>query len=173
MTIGAILGMAAHIEGKGCGSVDMAGLAQKGGTVYSHIKIAAKPEEIHAISISAGGADLVLGCDLVVSGTAKVLAAIRPRETGVVVNTAEIYPGDFTRNADFTLPSERIEQAIRQAAGDGAAFCDADRDRDRAARQFDCRQYASSGLCLAARPRAARRRRRFSPRSSSTAKRSR
>ena len=125
VTIGAILGMAAHLEGKGCGSVDMAGLAQKGGTVYSHIKIAAKPDDIHAISISAGGADLVLGCDLVVSGAAKVLAAIRSRETGVIVNTAEIYPGDFTRNADFSVPTARIEQAIRQAAGEGAVFWDA------------------------------------------------
>jgi indolepyruvate ferredoxin oxidoreductase len=125
VTIGAYLCMAAHLEGKGCGSVDMAGLAQKGGTVYSHIKIAAKPEQIHAISVAAGGADLVLGCDLVVSGAAKVLAAMRPRETGVVINTAETYPGGFTRDADFTLPVERIKSAIRQAAGDGAAFCDA------------------------------------------------
>jgi indolepyruvate ferredoxin oxidoreductase len=125
VTIGAFLAMAAHIEGKGCGSVDMAGLAQKGGAVYSHIKIAAKPEQIHAISISAGGADLVLGCDLVVSGSAKVLASIRPRETGVVVNTAEIYPGDFTRDADFALPADAIKQAILEVAGEGAGFCDA------------------------------------------------
>ena len=125
VTIGAYLCMAAHLEGKGSGSVDMAGLAQKGGTVYSHIKIAAKSEQIHAISVAAGGADLVLGCDLVVSGTAKVLAAMRPRETGVVINTAEIYPGGFTRDADFTLPVERIKSAIRHAAGEGAAFCDA------------------------------------------------
>ncbi len=125
VTIGAILGMAAHIEGKGCGSVDMAGLAQKGGTVFSHIKIAAKPDDIHAISISAGGADLVLGCDLVVAGTTKVLAAVKPHQTGVIVNTAEVYPGDFTRDADFTLPSGRIQQTIRQTAGEGAAFADA------------------------------------------------
>ncbi len=125
VTIGAILGMAAHIEGKGCGSVDMAGLAQKGGTVFSHIKVAAKPEDIHAISISGGGADLVLGCDLVVAGTTKVLATIKPHETGVIVNTAEAYPGEFTRNADFSLPTARIQQTIRQTAGERAAFCDA------------------------------------------------
>jgi indolepyruvate ferredoxin oxidoreductase len=125
VTIGSLLGMAAHIEGKGCGSVDMAGLAQKGGTVYSHVKIAAKPEDIHAISISAGGADLVLGCDLVVSGTAKVLASIRSGESGVIVNTAEVYSGDFTRNADFSLPSDRIVETIRHASGGAAAFCDA------------------------------------------------
>ncbi len=125
VTIGAFLAMAAHLEGKGCGSVDMAGLAQKGGSVYSHIKIAASPKQIHAISIAAGGADLVLGCDLVVSGSAKVLAALRPRETGVVVNTAEIYPGDFARDADFTLPADEIKRAIIETAGESAAFFDA------------------------------------------------
>jgi indolepyruvate ferredoxin oxidoreductase len=125
VTIGAIIGMAAHIEGKGCGSIDMAGLAQKGGAVYSHVKIAPRPEDIHAIRVAAGEADLILGCDLVVSGTRKVLAAVRHGETGFVVNTGEVYPGDFTRNADFTLPSERIKRAVGEAAGEGASFCDA------------------------------------------------
>jgi indolepyruvate ferredoxin oxidoreductase len=125
VTIGAILGMAAHLEGKGCGSIDMAGLAQKGGAVYSHVKIGAKPEDIHAIRVAAGEADLVLGCDLVVSGTKKVLAAVRKSETGFVVNTAEIFPGDFTHNPDFSLHPERIKQAIREAAGEGVSFLDA------------------------------------------------
>jgi indolepyruvate ferredoxin oxidoreductase len=125
VTIGAILGMAAHIEDKGSGAIDMAGLAQKGGAVYSHVKIAPRPEDIHAIRVAAGEADLILGCDLVVSGTRKVLAAVRHGETGVVVNTGEIYPGDFTSNADFTLPTERIKRAIRDAAGEAAVFCDA------------------------------------------------
>ncbi|MBV8565078.1 MAG: indolepyruvate ferredoxin oxidoreductase family protein [Methylobacteriaceae bacterium] len=125
VTIGAILGMAAHLEGKGCGMIDMAGLAQKGGAVYSHVKLALAPGDIHAIRVAAGDADLILGCDLVVSGTKRVLAAVRKGETGVLVNTAEIYPGDFTRNADFSLPSERIKRAIRQAAGEGAHFVDA------------------------------------------------
>jgi len=109
--------MAAHLEGKGCGSIDMAGLAQKGGAVYSHVKIGARPEDIHAIRVAAGEADLVLGCDLVVSGTKRVLAAVRRNETGFVVNTAEIFPGDFTHNPDFSLHPERIKQAIREAAG--------------------------------------------------------
>jgi indolepyruvate ferredoxin oxidoreductase len=125
VTVGAILGMAAHLEGKGCGLIDMAGLAQKGGAVFSHVKIARRPEDIHAIRVAAGEADLVLGCDLVVSGSKKVLAGVRKDETGVVVNTAEIYPGDFTRNADFSLPTERIKRAIRQAAGEGVRFVDA------------------------------------------------
>jgi indolepyruvate ferredoxin oxidoreductase len=125
VTIGAILGMAAHLEGKGCGSIDMAGLAQKGGAVYCHVKIGARPEDIHAIRVAAGEADLVLGCDLVVSASKKVLAAVRKGETGVVVNTAEIFPGDFTRNPDFSLHADGIKSAIRQAAGEGAYFVDA------------------------------------------------
>ncbi len=125
VTIGAILGMAAHLEGKGCGSIDMAGLAQKGGAVYSHVKIGAKPGDIHAIRVAAGEADLILGCDLVVSGTKKVLAAVRKGETGVVVNTAEIFPGDFTRDPDFSLHAGRIKRAIRQFAGESVQFIDA------------------------------------------------
>ena len=76
VTIGAILGMAAHLEGKGCGMIDMAGLAQKGGAVYSHVRLANDQDDIHAIRVTAGAADLVLGCDLVVTGTKKVLAAV-------------------------------------------------------------------------------------------------
>ncbi len=125
VTIGAILGMAAHLEGRGCGMIDMAGLAQKGGAVYSHVKLADKPEHIHAIRVSAGEADLVLGCDLVVTGTRKVLAGAR-KGTFVVANTAEVMPGDFTRNADFSLPAERIKRAVLAVAGrENVAFIDA------------------------------------------------
>ncbi|BCH22948.1 indolepyruvate ferredoxin oxidoreductase family protein [Mesorhizobium sp. L-8-3] len=127
VTVGAILGMAAHIEGKGCGMIDMAGLAQKGGAVFSHVRIARTPEEIHAIRVSAGKADLILGCDLVVSGAKKVLAAVREGHTIFVANTAEVMPGDFARSADFTLPTERLKRAIRGAAGDKAHFFDATR----------------------------------------------
>ncbi len=70
--------MAAHLEGKGVGIIDMAGLAQKGGAVYSHIRIANRPEDIHAIRVAAGGADLVLGGDIVVAGNKKVLARSSP-----------------------------------------------------------------------------------------------
>lgn len=117
VTIGAILGMAAHLEGKGCGMIDMAGLAQKGGAVFSHVRLAPTPEEIHAIRVAAGQADLVLGCDLTVTGSKKVLGAIRQGRSAVVVNTAESMPGDFTRNADFSLPTERLKRSIVSAAG--------------------------------------------------------
>ena len=117
VTIGAILGMAAHLEGKGCGMIDMAGLAQKGGAVFSHVRLAPSPAEIHAIRVGAGQADLVLGCDLTVTGSKKVLGSIRAGASTVVVNTAESMPGEFTRNADFSLPVERLKRAILAAAG--------------------------------------------------------
>jgi indolepyruvate ferredoxin oxidoreductase len=117
VTIGGILGMAAHIEGKGVGVLDMAGLAQKGGAVYSHMRIAERPEDIHAIRIAAGAADLVLGGDIVVAGNKKVLAAVKHGSTEMVINVTEFLPGDFTRNADFSLPTERLKRAILADAG--------------------------------------------------------
>jgi indolepyruvate ferredoxin oxidoreductase len=128
VTIGAIVGMAAHLEGKGVGIIDMAGLAQKGGAVSSHIRIANTPDDIHAIRVAAGGADLVLGGDIVVVGAKKVLGAMKAGSTRVIVNTAEFLPGDFTRDADFSLPTERLKRAIIGHAGrDRSHFVDAGR----------------------------------------------
>jgi indolepyruvate ferredoxin oxidoreductase len=128
VTIGGILGMAAHLEGKGVGVLDMAGLAQKGGAVYSHMRIADRPEDIHAIRIAAGAADLVLGGDIVVAGNKKVLAAVTHGRTEMVINTAEFLPGDFTRNANFSLPTERLKRAIITDAGrEKTHFIDATR----------------------------------------------
>ena len=128
VTIGAVVAMAAHLEGKGVGVIDMAGLAQKGGAVFSHIRIANAPEDIHAIRVHAGGADLVLGGDLVEVGSKKVLTAIKPGNSRVVVNTAEFLPGDFTRNADFSLPTERLKRAITDhAGGENSHFVNASR----------------------------------------------
>jgi len=128
VTLGAVLGMAAHLDGKGVGIIDMAGLAQKGGAVFSYIRIANTPEDIHAIRVSAGGADLVLGGDIVVVGNKKVLSAIKPGNTRVIVNTAEFLPGDFTRNPDFSLPTEQLKRAITGAAGNAKShFVDASR----------------------------------------------
>jgi indolepyruvate ferredoxin oxidoreductase len=128
VTVGGILGMAAHLEDRGVGVLDMAGLAQKGGAVYSHIRFANKPGDIHAIRVAAGRADLVLGGDIVVAGTRKVLAAVTHGATQMVVNTNEFLPGEFTRNADFFLPSERLKRTIVTDAGrDNAHFIDATR----------------------------------------------
>ena len=128
VTIGGILGMAAHLEGKGVGIIDMAGLAQKGGAVFSHMRVAERAEDIHAIRIAAGGADLVLGGDIVVAGNKKVLAAVKHGTTEMVINLAEVLPGDFTRNADFSLPTERLKRAILADAGrENAHFIEATR----------------------------------------------
>jgi indolepyruvate ferredoxin oxidoreductase len=128
VTIGGILGMAAHLEGRGVGVLDMAGLAQKGGAVFSYIRFAEKPEDIHAIRVAAGRADLVLGGDIVVAGTRKILAAVKHGATTMVVNTAEFLPGEFTRNADFSLPTERLKRTITADAGaDKTHFIDASR----------------------------------------------
>ena len=117
VTVGALLGMAAHLEGKGVGVLDMAGLAQKGGAVQSHLRIAERPEDIHAIRVAARSADLVLGGDIVVAGNKKVLAALTPGKSTVVINVAEVLPGEFTRNADYSLPTERLKRAIAAAVG--------------------------------------------------------
>jgi indolepyruvate ferredoxin oxidoreductase len=117
VTIGGILGMAAHLEGRGVGVLDMAGLAQKGGAVFSYMRIAENPDAIHAIRVAAGRADLILGGDIVVAGTRKILASVKHGATQMVVNTAEFMPGEFTRNADFSLPSERLKRTIVADAG--------------------------------------------------------
>ena len=82
VTIGALLGMAAHLEGKGCRRARPAGMAQKGGAVMSHVRIAERPEQIHAVRIAAGGARLLLGCDIVVSAGTDALSRLRPADPG-------------------------------------------------------------------------------------------
>ncbi|MGD9921076.1 MAG: indolepyruvate ferredoxin oxidoreductase family protein, partial [Pseudorhodoplanes sp.] len=128
VTIGAILGMAAHLEGLGCGILDMAGLAQKGGSVWSHLRFGSSPEAIKTIRIAAGGADLVLGCDLIVAGNSKTLAATRHGRTRMVVNTHETMPGEFSRNTDMQYPSASLQRNIVDAVGaSNAEFVDAGR----------------------------------------------
>ena len=125
VTIGAILGMAAHLEGRGCGIADMNGLAQKGGAVFSHVKLAARPSDINAIRVGTGGADLVLGCDLVASTSRTVLSALRKDETAVVANTAVSFPGAFASAPDYDLPGATLAKVLLDAAGIKARFTDA------------------------------------------------
>ena len=128
VTVGQVIGMAAHLDGLGVGLIDMAGLAQKGGAVSIHMRVGPTPESIHAIRISAEEADVVLGCDIVVAGSKKALSAIRPGETKVFINLHETYPGDFTRDADFSLPTRRLRRAIAERAGsESAHFVEAER----------------------------------------------
>jgi indolepyruvate ferredoxin oxidoreductase len=121
ITIGHILGMAAHLEGKGSGIIDMVGLSQKNGAVVSHLKIAKKPEDISAVRIAAGGADLILGCDLVTSAGEKVLAGASSERTHAVLNIAEIMPASFTQKADLKIPSEEMRLRIETRVMKNAA----------------------------------------------------
>ncbi|MEP7068573.1 MAG: indolepyruvate ferredoxin oxidoreductase family protein, partial [Usitatibacter sp.] len=126
VTIGAILGMAAHIEGKGAAVLDMAGLAQKGGSVYSHIRIAARPDEIHAVRIAAGDARVVLGCDMIVAASDEAIAKMQSGFTRAVINGDVATTGDFTKDPDLQVPTGDMADAIREACGPGAAdFVDA------------------------------------------------
>ncbi|HAJ18758.1 MAG TPA: indolepyruvate ferredoxin oxidoreductase family protein, partial [Rhodospirillaceae bacterium] len=117
VTIGALLGMAAHLEGAGCSILDMAGLAQKGGPVTSHIRLAKTPEDIKAVRIAAGGADLILGCDIVVASGPDAMAKAERGSTVYLVNTQASITGDFTRNPDWQFPAGEMEQIIRDNLG--------------------------------------------------------
>ncbi len=112
VTVGALIGMAAHIEGKGCGIIDMAGLAQKGGAVTSHIRIANTSDEIKAIRIGPGGADLLIGCDNLSSATSDLLKLINT-DGYIVANTNEMFTGDFTRNVDYSFPILEITKRLK------------------------------------------------------------
>lgn len=113
VTIGAVLAQAAQIDGKGAGMMEMAGLAQKGGAVHIHCRIAEKPSDISAIRVATGEAHALIGGDLVVSAGSKTLGLTRTGQTGAVVNSHEIITGDFTRNTEFSLPTDQLQVALQ------------------------------------------------------------
>ena len=117
VTIGAILGMAAHLEGKGATVLDQLGMAQKGGAVISHVRIGADPEALHAVRLGAGGASLLLGCDLVVSASADALARLEGGRSRAIVNTHQTITGEFTRHPDLAFPANTLRLSIEAAAG--------------------------------------------------------
>ena len=126
ITIGALLGMAAHLEGKGCSVLDMTGLAQKNGSVVSHVRIAETPERLYATRIAAGEADFVLACDILTSVGDDALAKMQKGKTRALVNTALVMPASFTRTPDLRFPTGSMEQEIKDAVGTGdAEFLDA------------------------------------------------
>lgn len=125
VTIGAILAMAAHLDGKAAGMIEMAGLAQKGGAVNIHCRIAKTPEDIAAIRVATGEAHGVIGGDLVVSSSAKTLGLMRAGQTGGVVNAADIVTGDFTRDTEFRIPNDRLKLSLEAKLQDNVRFLDA------------------------------------------------
>jgi indolepyruvate ferredoxin oxidoreductase len=117
VTIGAILGMAAHLEGRGVSVLDMTGLAQKNGAVLSHVRIALRPEDIHAVRIASGGADLVLGCDMVVAASGEAIGKMQSGHTSAIINSHLAPTADFTLNPDADFHVESLKGAIATACG--------------------------------------------------------
>jgi indolepyruvate ferredoxin oxidoreductase len=121
ITIGQIVAMAAHLEGKGASVLDMSGLAQKYGAVMSHVQLAERPEEIHATRLDVGGAHLVLGCDLVVTASADATSRMAPQRTRALVNASVAPTAEFVRNPNWRLPGTDLQGDIAEACGDGNA----------------------------------------------------
>jgi indolepyruvate ferredoxin oxidoreductase len=117
VTIGQILAMAAHIEGKGCSVLDMTGLAQKGGAVASHVLLANHPDDLHSTRVGTGAADLVIGCDLIVTASRDALSRMGDGRTHAAVNSSATPTAAFVRNADWQFPGAAAEANIRTACG--------------------------------------------------------
>jgi indolepyruvate ferredoxin oxidoreductase len=125
ITLGALLGMAAHLEGKGCTVLDFTGLSQKNGAVMSHVRLAPGPADLHAVRIAAGGADLLLGCDMVVAASPAALSRVEYGTTHAVVNSHLAPTAAFVINPDIDFETVAMQRAIRAAAGEaGSEFVD-------------------------------------------------
>ncbi|KPA22333.1 indolepyruvate ferredoxin oxidoreductase [Shimia sp. SK013] len=125
VTIGAILSQAAQIDGKAAAMMEMAGLAQKGGAVHIHCRLAETSEAISAVRVATGEADALIGGDLVVSAGAKTLGLTSTGRTGAVVNSHEIITGDFTKDTEFKLPTGRLEVALQARLREDLSLFDA------------------------------------------------
>ena len=121
VTLGAVLTMAAFLDGKGAAMIEMAGLAQKGGAVCIHCRIAEEPEDISAIRVSVGEADCLIGGDLVVAAGSDILATAKRGRTGASVNGHETITGEFTRNPEFRIPGEQLKQRIAAVCGENGS----------------------------------------------------
>ncbi|MDH3546551.1 MAG: 2-oxoacid:acceptor oxidoreductase family protein, partial [Gammaproteobacteria bacterium] len=117
VTVGQLITMAAHLEGKGASVLDFMGFAQKFGPVLSYIRIADEPQAINQVRIEPAQADALIGCDLVVSSAPKAAATYAPGRTRALVNTAEMSSGDFVRNRDANLRASERLIAISDVVG--------------------------------------------------------
>ena len=127
VTVGALVSMAAHLEGKGSSVLDFTGFAQKFGTVLGYVRIAATPGDVHQVRIDQGAADAVIGCDMVVSSAPKASAHYR-HGTRIVLNRAEMPTGDLVLNRDAELQIDAREHLISGVVGvDNLAAFDANK----------------------------------------------
>ena len=119
ITIGSLLGMAAHLEGKGVVTQDAGGLAQKGGATWSHIQIANRPDAIYTTKVDTAKADLVIGCDAIVAAHKTTLAVMQPGRTFVALNTHGTPTAAFVTNPNWQFPAAHCDSAIAAAVGAG------------------------------------------------------
>ncbi|MDO8418941.1 MAG: indolepyruvate ferredoxin oxidoreductase family protein, partial [Rubrivivax sp.] len=118
ITIGQLLGMAAHLEGKGVVTQDAGGLAQKGGATWSHIQIANRPDAIHTTKVDTAQADLVIACDNIVGANKYTLTVMQQGRTYVALNTHGTPTAGFVKNADWQFPGGNCEAVIRASVGE-------------------------------------------------------
>jgi indolepyruvate ferredoxin oxidoreductase len=118
ITVGALLGMAAHLEGKGCSVLDFTGLAQKNGGVMTHVRIAPTPQDIAAVRIAAGGADLLLGFDMVGGASPVALARIEHGVTRAVINTSLTPTAAFVTDGNVDFEAGLMNRVLRDAVGE-------------------------------------------------------
>ena len=125
LTITALVAMAAHIEGKGCATMNQTGLAQKFGAVVSHVRVAPAQDTIKAVRIPAGEADLLVGCDLVVATTYEAMGKAAVGRSHAVINDAEVPTAAFILDPDAPFPTEALKAKIRrEVGGDACNFLD-------------------------------------------------
>jgi indolepyruvate ferredoxin oxidoreductase len=120
VTVGQILAMAAHVAGKACSVLDMSGLAQKGGPVMSHVRLAEKDDQIHSTRVGTGAADLVIGCDVIVAASKDAITRMGSGRTHAVINATLAPTAAFVRNPDWVYPDASAADNIRKACGDEA-----------------------------------------------------
>ncbi len=125
VTIGAVLGMAAHLEDKYISIYDMTGMAQKGGAVQSHVRIGRYEDDITSSPIGLGEADLILGCDLVVTASEGSMRSVRPGHTRAVVNSDPVNTAVLQLDRDFELPSAALVDGIEKVFGENLTLIDA------------------------------------------------
>ena len=118
ITLGAILGTAAHLEGKGSSTLDVAGLAQRNGPVTSHLRVSNSPSELHATRIASGSADLIIGCDIVVTTGIEAMSKISPYRTNMVINNHVAPTSSFASDPSLDLSSARMIKGLKDAGSE-------------------------------------------------------